>query len=197
MSVTADDLHACAAALSAALEPVVDRDWRAATGTGELNALRTAEHLGDCLLAYAAQLIARPDGRYIAFEAALNQDATAADALEFALTGAGLLAATVQTTGPEVRAFHPSGQADPEGFAGMGVIEILVHGEDIGRGLGVALDPPADVCARVLARMFPEVHPDDLDADPWTALLWATDRVELPGRPNRAGWRWRAAPLGE
>jgi hypothetical protein len=197
MPVTAADLHTATAALSAALEPVVNRDWHATTGTGELNAFRTAEHLGDCLLAYAAQLIARPDGRYVTFEAALTKDATAVDALEFVVTGAGLLAATVQTTSHEVRAYHPTGQADPEGFAGMGVIEILVHGEDIARGLGVALDPPDDVCARVLARMFPELHVDDLDADAWTALLWATDRVELPGRPNRAGWRWRGAPLGE
>lgn len=192
MPVTAADLHAATAALATALNPVVDRDWTAATGTGDLDAFRTAEHIGDCLLAYAAQLIARPAGRYVNFEGALISKATTADAVEFVVTGAGLLAATVATTGPEVRAYHPSGLADPEGFLGMGVVEVLVHGEDIVRGLGIALDPPADVCARVLKRMFPEVS---VDADPWTALLWATDRVELPGLPNQAGWRWRGAPL--
>jgi hypothetical protein len=193
MPLTATDLDAASAALLAALEPVVDLDWSAATGTGDLDAYRTAEHLGDCLLSYAAQLVACPLDRYVAFEAALTDKATAADALEFAVTGAGLLAATVRTKGPDTRAYHPTGMADPEGFAGMGIVEILVHGEDIARGLGVRLEPPADTCARVLARMFPEVT---VDAEPWTALLWATDRVELPGRPNRAGWRWRGAPAG-
>ncbi|MFI9384519.1 hypothetical protein [Kutzneria sp. NPDC052558] len=192
MPVTAADLHAATEALEAALGPVVDRDWTATSGTGDLNAYRTAEHVGDCVLSYAAQLVTRRDDRYVAYEAALMKDATVADALEFAITGGRLLAATVAVTGPEVRAYHPTGMADPEGFAGMGVVEILVHGEDIARGLGVALDPPADVCARVLARMFPEVT---VDADPWTALLWATDRVELPDLPNRAGWRWRGAPI--
>ncbi|QUQ67339.1 hypothetical protein [Kutzneria sp. CA-103260] len=192
MPVTAADLHAATAALEAALAPVVDRDWTAAAGTGDLDAYRTAEHVGDCVLSYAAQLVTRRDDRYVAYEAALMKDATVADALEFAVTGGKLLAATVAVTGPEVRAYHPTGMADPEGFAGMGVVEILVHGEDIARGLGVALDPPADVCARVLERMFPEVS---VAAEPWTALLWATDRVELPGLPNRAGWRWQGAPL--
>ena len=45
-----------------------------------------------------------------------------------------------------------------------------------------------DVCARVLARMFPH---GDLDVDPWTGLLWATNRVDLPGRSPQIGWRWQ------
>jgi hypothetical protein len=192
MPVTASDLAAAATALSTALEPVLDRDWTAATGTGDLTAFRTAEHLGDCLLSYAAQLTARRMDRYVNFEAALTAAATNADALEFAVTTAGMLAATVAVLSPEVRAYHPSGISDPEGFAGMGVVEILVHGEDIARGLGVRLDPPADVCARTMARMFPDA---EVAAEPWPALLWATDRLDLPGRPSRAGWRWRGAPL--
>lgn len=192
MPVTAADIDAASAALSAALGPAVDRDWTAATGTGDLNALRTAEHLGDCLMSYGAQLVAGRTDDYVRFEAALLSAATPAQALEFAVTGAGLLAAAVATADPEVRAFHPCGVSDPEGFAGMGVVEVLVHGEDMARGLGVKLEPPPDVCARVLARMFPEVT---VDAEPWTALLWATNRVELPGLPNRAGWRWRGTPL--
>src|SRR6266508_3123041 len=47
--------------------------------------------------------------------------------------------------------------ADPEGFAGMGCVEALVHGHDIAQGLGLALAPPREVCTRVLARMFPRV----------------------------------------
>jgi hypothetical protein len=85
--------------------------------------------------------------------------------------------------------------ADPAGFAGMGCVEVLIHGEDIARGLGLTLDPPREVCARVLARMFPQHDVSGLD--PWTALLWAADRAELPGRDRQAGWSWRGAPLAE
>ena len=194
MPVDATDLDAATASLTAALTPVVDRDWSAATGTGDLNAYRTAEHLGDCLTSYAAQLTARHTDDWVRFEAALLPETTNAQALEFVVAGAGMLAATVHRLGPGTRGWHPWGVADPEGFAGMGIVEILVHGEDMARGLGVTLDPPADVCARVLARMFPDVS---VVAEPWTTLLWATDRVELPGLPNRAGWRWRGAPAGE
>ncbi|MFC0540417.1 hypothetical protein [Kutzneria chonburiensis] len=194
MPVTATDLDAATASVVAALEPVVDLDWSAATGTGALNAYRTAEHVGDCLMSYAAQLSSRSTDDYVRFEAALLTDATNAQALEFVVAGAGMLAGVVHRLGPEVRGWHPWGVSDPEGFAGMGIVEVLVHGEDMCRGLGVTLEPPAEVCAHVLERMFPEVT---VDAEPWTALLWATDRVELPGLPNQAGWRWRGAPVGD
>lgn len=111
------------------------------------------------------------------------------------MTGGGILAATLRAALPSVRAYHPSGIADPAGFAGMGCVETLVHGEDIARGLGLTLNPPRDLCARVLARMFPHVAADIVGADPWTALLWATNRAQLPGRPQQIHWRWRGDPL--
>jgi hypothetical protein len=135
----------------------------------------------------------RVDG-YVQFEAFADKEATSADVLEFAKVGGGILAATVRSASPDARAYHPTGIADPEGFAAMGCVEALVHGEDIARGLGVAIDPPRDLCARVLARMFPQVS---AVGDAWTTLLWATDRVQLPGRSRQEGWRWRGAPLGE
>jgi hypothetical protein len=178
------------------LQPLTSQDWTAHPGTGELNAWQTAEHLGDCLMSYAAQLVlGRVDG-YARFEAFANKDATAADVLEFARVGGRILVATVRTAPASARGYHPSGISDPEGFAAMGCVEALVHGEDVARGLGVTLDPPRDVCARVLKRMFPQVSAGLLaGTDGWTALLWVTDRVELPGRERQTGWRWRGAPL--
>ncbi|HET6503447.1 MAG TPA: hypothetical protein VFG87_22075, partial [Amycolatopsis sp.] len=58
-TVTADDLDAAITSVASALRPATGRDWPAATGTGEWDCRRTAEHLGDCLMSYAAQLIAR------------------------------------------------------------------------------------------------------------------------------------------
>lgn len=194
MTVTADDVDAAIASVATALRPVTSRDWSAAAGTGEWDAWHTAEHIGDCLLSYAAQLIAQPATRYVRFLATAHKDATAAEMLEFAVTGAGLLSAVVRTAASSVRAYHPSGMADPEGFAGMACVEALVHGEDIARGLGVSVDPPRDLCTRVLARMFPHHSADIAGTDPWAALLWATDRTELPGRQRQEGWRWRGSP---
>ncbi|MGA8248243.1 MAG: hypothetical protein WB797_15165, partial [Nocardioides sp.] len=86
---------------------------------------------------------------------------------------------------------RPVRHLGPGGLRRHGVTETLVHGHDASLGLGVAWEPPADLCLRVLARLFPVDLPD---ADPWTALLWATGRADLPGRPRLDDWRWYAEP---
>jgi len=193
VAITANDLDAATACLVTTLGAAAARDWTAVSGTAEHSGWTTAEHLGDCLMSYAAQLVARPDDRYVRFVALVEKDAVPVELLEFVVAGAGMLSAVVRAAATTARAYHPSGVADPEGFAGMGCVEVLVHGEDIARGLGLTLDAPRDVCERVLARMFPDA--DVRDLDPWTALLWATNRVELPGRAQQTDWRWRGAPL--
>ncbi|MEV4492351.1 DinB family protein [Micromonospora coxensis] len=195
MAVTADDLDAATSAVVAALRPATDLDWAAQAGSLEWDCWHTAEHIGDCLMSFAGQLVARPQDRYVRFMANADKDASAAEVLEFAEASARILAATVRASGPDVRAYHPSGQADPEGFAAMGCVETLLHGDDIAQGLGVAVDPPRDVCTRVLTRLFPEAAQDLAGVDPWAALRWSTGRIELPGRPRPAEWRWRGAPL--
>ena len=102
-----------------------------------------------------------------------------------------LLAAMVRTTPPDVRAHHPYGASDPEGFAAMGVVETLVHLHDIAEGLGLGWDPPADLCARALNRLFPDAP---TGTEPWPTLLWVTGRAELNGRPRRTEWRWYGEP---
>jgi hypothetical protein len=66
-----------------------------------------------------------------------------------------------------------------------------VHTHDLAEGLGLAWHPPADLCARVLARLFPGAPRDEA---PWPTLLWATGRAELPGRPRLTTWRWYGEP---
>jgi hypothetical protein len=195
MTVTADDLDGAVSAVVAALRPAADRDWSAQAGTLEWDCWHTAEHIGDCLLSYAGQLAVRPAARYVRFLASADADASPAEVLEFAEAGGRILAATVRTASPQTRAFHPTGMADPEGFAAMGCVEALVHGHDIARGLGVSLDPPRCVCAGVLARLFPEAAADLAGADPWAALQWAAGRAALPGHPQRQQWRWHGARL--
>jgi hypothetical protein len=195
--VSADDLETSVSTMFSTLSPATDRDWATTAGPTEWDCWHTAEHVGDCLLSYAAQLVVAPATRYVRFLATADKDASAAEVLEFALMGGRILVATVRTASPQIRAYHPSGMADPEGFAAMGCVEALLHGHDIASGLRLDLDAPRDVCGRVLARLFPEAAADLAGTDPFAALLWATGRAELPGHPRLRKWRWRGAPLGE
>lgn len=196
MPVTADDLDAALSHAVTTLRAATGGDWSARAGALDWDCWHTAEHVGDCLLSYAAQLVARPERRYVRFTSAADKDASPAEVLEFAETAGHILAAVVRTTPPEVRADHPSGRADAAGFAAMGCVEVLLHGEDIARGLGLSLYPPRELCARVLARLFPDVVDGLAGVDPWAALRWATGRIELPGRPRRERWQWHGAPPG-
>lgn len=118
--------------------------------------------------------------------------AAGSDGLLQVLEASGaLLVAMVRTTPSRVRAYHVFGVSDPEGFAAMGIVETLVHTHDLAEGLGLAWTPPADLCSRVLARLFPGA-PET--TDPWPTLLWATGRAELPGHPRLTTWCWHGAP---
>jgi hypothetical protein len=111
------------------------------------------------------------------------------------VTGGRVLASMVRTSRAHVRAYHPTGIADPEGFAALGCNEALLHGNDIAQGFGLSLDPPRDVCRRVLARLFPQAPADLADLDPWTALLWTSGRIDLPSHPQQPALRPHPAPL--
>ncbi|GAA3369899.1 hypothetical protein GCM10020367_14380 [Streptomyces sannanensis] len=73
----------------------------------------------------------------------------------------------------------------------MGVVETLVHTHEMAEGLGLDWNPPADLCGRVLHRLFPDA-PTDTDRRP--TLLWVTGRAELPGREGLTKWCWYGAP---
>ncbi|MEV6701205.1 hypothetical protein AB0M68_29230 [Streptomyces sp. NPDC051453] len=178
-------------------------DWGVKAGPLEWDCWETAEHLADDLFAYAAQLgpskppldaevpfdwtRRRPDGPANVIFA--NRDAGPAGLLQVLDASGALLVAMVRTAAPETRAHHVFGLSDPAGFGAMGVVETLVHAHDIAEGLGLEWTPPAAVCARALARLFPDAPRGD---DPWRALLWATGRGELPSRERLTSWRWNA-----
>lgn len=108
---------------------------------------------------------------------------------------AGVLVSVVAAASPTDRSYHYCGMADPAGFVGMALVEILAHTYDIGRGLGQIWSVPAELCRPTLQRMFPWAP---AGADPWQALLWATGRGDLPGRDRApADWAWQSAPLSE
>ncbi|MFJ9950065.1 hypothetical protein [Kitasatospora sp. NPDC091207] len=204
--VTADDLALVLRLAAETLDGApADADWSRPAGALTWDCWTTVEHLADDLLAYAAQLGPRrpPQDRYVPFRSVrLSPGApnsfvyarpdSGPDGLVQVLEASGaLMVAMARTASPDTRAHHPWGLADPAGFTAMSLVETLVHLHDVARGLGLPWEPPADVCHRTLARLFPDV-PLDPAAGPWPTLLWATGRGDLAGRPRRTDWRWYA-----
>jgi RimJ/RimL family protein N-acetyltransferase len=179
----------------ALLRTAVDRDWDGVrAGRLEWSCRRTAEHVAGALLIYAGRLAGRAQDAGVPFGVTLDEGTGNADVLNVIETTGVLLAAAVRTTPRGVRAFHPFPfrSANREGFAAMGVTEVLLHTHDIATGLGLAYEPPAELCEDVLTRLFPHVRPG---AAPWPTLLWATGRGELPGRAPVTEWRWSNPPV--
>ncbi|MBB4892569.1 hypothetical protein FHS39_001580 [Streptomyces olivoverticillatus] len=200
--VTADDLEEVVRLAVAAFRGAPEDRWGKPAGSLEWDCWETVEHLADDMFCYALQLAppAPPQTGYLPTvlselrpggpkETIHVERGDGPDGLIQVLEGCtGLLAAVVRTKPPRTRGYHTFGLADPEGFAAMGIVEALVHAHDIAQGLGVAWEPPADLCGRTLARLFPDVP---ADGDPYRALLRATGRLESDGAP----WRWHSAPL--
>ncbi|MEU6729137.1 maleylpyruvate isomerase N-terminal domain-containing protein [Nonomuraea wenchangensis] len=203
--VTADDLLRVVHLAVDLLAGAPAGAWERRAGSLEWTCRETADHLADDLFAYAAQLGPRrpPLDGYVPFAVSARREGAPVETirtrpeagpeglLQVIEACGALLAAMVRTAPPDVLAHHGFGAADPEGFAAMGLVETLVHTHDLAEGLGLTWEPPAEVCARVLDRLFPDA-PED--AEPWPALLWATGRAELPGRPRLTEWRWYSAP---
>ncbi len=196
-SMGGDQVEEAVAGAVAVLRSATDRDWEGVrAGRLEWSCRYTAAHIASDLIAYAGQLAGRATTAYVPFQITLDgtEDGLGpADndgVLQVMETTGALLAATLRTTPREVRAFHPYPfrSADREGFAAMGITEVLLHTHDIAEGLGLAYEPPAELCADLLGRIFPHVRPG---TDAWRTLLWATGRGDLPGRPPVTGWRWR------
>ena len=205
--VVADDVAHAVRSAVAVLSTAEDADWSVKAGTLDWDCWETAEHLADDLFAYAVQLgpakppldthvpfgweRRRPGGPANSIWG--DRKAGPAGLMQVLEASGALLTAIVRTTPSSARAHHVFGVADPEGFAAMGIVETLVHTHDIAEGLGLDWTPPADLCARVLYRLFPDAP---TDTDPWQALLWSTGRTELPHRPRPTEWRWNGAPRG-
>jgi hypothetical protein len=185
------DVKTAADAVADALTPTTTHDWSALARQSEWTCWKTAEHICDVLFSYSGQLASAAESAYVKLLLTAEENAGPADLVEGIRSSAVILAATVTATDPAVRAYHPSGMADRSGFAAMGAAELLLHGDDVAVALGGRVRPADELCAKVLARIFPDVEPTD---DSWATLLWATGRADLPGREHVSKWRWYPAP---
>ncbi|WP_432995667.1 maleylpyruvate isomerase N-terminal domain-containing protein [Dactylosporangium sp. CA-233914] len=195
-----------------AFADVADDGWDRPAGTLSWTCWETMEHTADDLFAYAGQIAAEdsPRDSYVPFVYRALREGGPPNtifverkggtlALLRALEACGaMLAGVVDAAPPARRGWHPYGVSDPEGFAAMGVVEVLVHAWDVADTVERPWNPPAQLCRAVLDRLFPGV-PDRLPAhdDPWQVLLWATGRIELPGHATPTTWRWDGRPLAE
>ncbi|MEU7870915.1 maleylpyruvate isomerase N-terminal domain-containing protein [Dactylosporangium sp. NPDC049140] len=165
--------------------------WTAPAGGLEWTCLATAEHIAHDLTAYATQLAARATDAYLPLDLVVRPGTPPRTVLSTVAACGRLLALELDAAGPAATAWH-WGPTDRTGFAALGVNEILVHTWDIAQGLGRPWTPPPDLAAAVLSRLFPDVPPDT-DPDAGRALLWATGRIALAGRPRRESWVVKAA----
>lgn len=204
--VTAADIGLAVRLSLSAMRAAADGDWHVRAGSLEWDCWETAEHMGDNMLAYSAQLgpvdpplrdpvpflcePRRPGGPASAIYA--DPGAGVAGLLQiFEATGA-IMVAMVAAAPASQDPPRPFGVADPACFAAAAVVaEVLVHTHDVAAGLGFDWTPPAALCSRVLTRMFPGTP---ADSDPWATLLWSTGRDELPGLPAVTSWTWHAGP---
>lgn len=188
-----DDVRLAAGVAVSFLQRYTGQDWSAPVPGLDFTVASVVAHGGESPLWYAVDLTGGPedDG---AFTVRIRPDASPAQLIQ-SLSQAADLCATVVNAHPDTsRGFHPMGAADPSGFAAMACDEILVHTHDAATGLGADFRPAPQLAARVLARLFPWHDPGD---DPWTTLLWANGRLDLPGKPRPQGWRWHSRPLSD
>ncbi|WP_405536609.1 GNAT family N-acetyltransferase [Streptomyces sp. NBC_00075] len=195
LSMGADELDEAVASVVALLRPAVDRDWTGVNAGGlEWSCRRTAEHIVADFVAYATRLAGRAEHGYLPLRISFTSEdglnaADNTDLLDVIAATGALLGAAIRTAPRDTRAFHPLPfrSANREGFAAMGIAEVLLHTHDIAEGLGLPYEPPAQLAEFVLARIFPEVRPGP---DHWRNLLWATGRADLPGRARLTEWQW-------
>ncbi|HEY9375308.1 GNAT family N-acetyltransferase [Streptomyces sp.] len=189
----ADDIDAAVALTAASLRTVTDRDWSVHAAGLEWSCYDTAVHIGSDFTAYAGQLTGRATDAYVPFEISADPGTTPEGLVRIVEATGGLLSAVVRTAPEDVKAWHPFGSAGGDGFAAMGVLEVLLHTYDMLGALDVPdWQGPAALGAKILDRLFPHTPRSD---DAWQDLLWATGRAERPGFGRLGAWRWYAEPL--
>lgn len=186
MTVSPDLVRESTREMQRALAGSVDADWNRPAGDLDWSCRQTGAHMADDLFSYASQVLARPTDGYLPIEAAVPDDAAPDDLLRSIVMCGELLRLATASASADVRAWHPYGASDPEGFAAMGVVEVLVHTYDIARGLDVGWSPPDPLCEPVLSRLFPDAPAGRAGE----VLLWCTGRAPLGDRPRREAWRW-------
>ncbi|MFL6100490.1 MAG: maleylpyruvate isomerase N-terminal domain-containing protein [Actinomycetales bacterium] len=166
--------------------------WNRTAGDLEWTVRRTVGHVVDALTWNSVQLASQAPG-HVRVDALPPPDATPGEMLEAVRGAARLVRTVIDGGGLERRSWHLFGVTDPTGVLAIGITELLVHGEDITRGLGLAWSPDVDLVVAVQERLLPQVVPG---RDPWTSLLAAHGRTVGDSTMVAAAWTWDLTPPG-
>jgi len=187
-----DDVRAAAATFAGAVAD--DRDWSVPAGDLEWSVAELVDHVATALLHYSTNLTLRTPKR-ARLELELTEPWTQPERIGAVVAMADQLAATIERAPAGARGFHSMGFADASGFAAMACDELLVHGWDAASGLGTSIAFNPELCARVVARLFPW---SPTGVEPADALLWCNGRVALDDHARLdPDWPWWCAPLDE
>ncbi len=192
--VTSDDLRGAATLVAGSIRRLDADLWEKLAYGLEWTRSHTVAHIADALDFYSGDLASQTQENpgSVGLHYREGSVDAAAGQIEFS---AGVLALVAEATPKGVRAFHPSGMVDAEGFLGMGCVETLLHGYDAVAGTEAEFDPDDELCKRILGRLFPWAPQDTSD---WLTLLWATGRGELEGQDFLGeSWRWYVDLLSE
>lgn len=191
--VTAANVREVAALCVDFLGLHMDADWSLPVPDLEMSVIEVVAHTAVGCLWYAIDLAAGG----VDLEPVDHQVKTDGENRDVAATlrtHATVVAAVIDAAPATARGFHPMGTADPSGFAAMACDEMLIHTDDVARGLAVPFEPPSRLVEPVLRRLFPWVEARD---EPWLRLLWANGRIAFDGQPRLSDWAWHCAPLSD
>ena len=127
------------------LAPAVDADWGAPIPDMDWSVAQGIAHAAEAPLWYAFDLTAG-GADLTMLELRVTPERDPATLVAALVTAARVLAAP----SPDAGGF------DPGGHAAIACDKLLIHTDDAGRGLGRVFKPAAAICARVLARLFPD-----------------------------------------
>ena len=157
-------------------------DWTAPAPGLEWTLHEVVEHMADDVVFYASQLTRGKTEGWANFAVRIEGAQTPAALADVLVSLSGLLSAVVRQAQQDARGHHVFGVAGPRDMAAMGTVELLVHADDIRRGLGAEWVADDDIARAVLAHLFAEPDPGP---DAWAALLDRCGRTG--GDPD---WRW-------
>jgi hypothetical protein len=186
------DLERLSASVAAAWRRGADLDWSVAAGTLEWSCARTADHTVDTVLAPAFFLASRRTDGYPEGGWSPGVDAAPAQYIAGLEMATRITTAVVRDADAGVRAVlwrAPEVEVrGPEDFPPRAGVELALHGHDVCAGLGVAFEPPDDVCDRLRAHAArwpywtsgPAWRPLAMTGDPWADLLRSSGRTLAP-----------------
>ncbi len=166
-----------------------DRDWDSKAGTLEWTCRKTADHAVDCTFAPAFMLASRKQDAYPDMGSVWSSGphASPAQLVQTLEIASRVLVAVVADAPAEIRAVIRRRRdmmlAPPRDFLPRAATELILHAHDVCKGLDVAFEPPATVCANLIAHTaeWPWAQPGwrkpNVTDDPWGELLAASGRA--------------------